>query len=110
KKATKRAAAASSRKTKSKAAKRAAPKKAAKKRAKPAKKAAPKKKKQVMGEGNYEASRKFLKDEAGFVKRHKADIPQMGKDAEAAMDGAQGAELRAAEDEARSHSRAPGNE
>jgi hypothetical protein len=112
KKTAKRAAAASSRKAKkSKAAKRAAPRKAAtKKVAKPAKKAAPKKKKQVMGEGDYEASRKFLKDEAGFVKRHKADIPQMGKDAEAAMDGPQGAELRAAEDEARNHSRAPGNE
>jgi len=116
KKAVKRTAAASSRKTKkSKAAKRAAPKKAApkkavKKSAKPAKKAAPKEKKQVMGEGNYDASRKFLKAEAGFVKRHKAEIPQMGKDAEAAMDGAQGAELRAAEQEAMSHSKAPGNE
>lgn len=111
KKAVKRAAAASSRKAKkSKAPKRAAPKKAAKKSAKPAKKAAPKMKKQAMGEGNYEASRKFLKDQAGFVKRHKAEVPQMGKEAEAAMDGPQGGELRAAEQEAMSHSKAPGNE
>jgi hypothetical protein len=113
KKATKRAAA-SSRKTKTKkskaVAKRAAPKKAAKKSAKPAKKKVAKKKKQVMGEGDYEASRKFLKDEAKFVKRHKAEIPQMGKNAEAAMDGPEGDELRAAEEEARSHSKAPGHE
>lgn len=114
KKAVRRAAAASSRKTKkSKAAKRtaskkAAPKKAAKKSAKPAKKAAPKKKKQVMGEGDYQASRKFLKEEANFVKRNKAEIPQMGKAAEAALDGPQGSELRAAEEEAKSHSGAPG--
>ena len=114
KKAVKRAAASSSRKAKKSKAKRAAPKRVAKK-TKPAKKAAPKKaapkkKKQVMGEGDYQASRKFLKDEANFVKRHKAEIPQMGKDAEVALNGSQGAELRAAEDEARSHSKAPGNE
>jgi len=109
KKPVKRAAAASSRKTKkSKAAKRSAPKKAAKKSAKPAKKPASKKKKQVMGEGDYQASRKFLKEEANFVKRHKAEIPQMGKDAEAAMDGPQGGELRAAEQDAMGHSKAPG--
>ena len=115
KKTVKRAAAATSRKAKKSKAKRAAPKKAAKKSAKPAKKtapkkAAPKKKKQVMGEGDYQASRKFQKDEANFVKRHKAEIPQMGKDAEVAMNGSQGPELRAAEEEARSHSKAPGSE
>jgi hypothetical protein len=109
KKSVKRAAAAASRKAKkSKPAKRAAPKRVAKKSAKPAKKAAPKKKKQVMGEGDYQASRKFLKDEANFVKRHNGEIPQMGREAEAAMDGPQGAELRAAEAEAQSHSKAPG--
>ena len=90
--------------------KRAAPKKAAKKSAKPAKKAAPKMKKQVMGEGDYQASRKFLKDEANFVKRHNGEIPQMGREAGAAMDGPQGADLRAAEAEAQSHSKAPGSE
>jgi hypothetical protein len=115
KKVVKRVATASSRKAKKSKAKksnpkRAAPKKVAKKSAKPAKKAAPKTKKQVMGEGDYQASRKFLAEEAKFVKRHKAEIPQMGKDAEAAMDGPQGAELRAAEEEAKSHSKAPGSE
>jgi len=111
KKPVKRAAAAASRKAKkSKSAKRAAPKKAAKKSVRPAKKAAPKKKKQVMGEGDYQASRKFLKEEADFVKRHNGEIPQMGREAGAAMDGPEGAELRAAEAEAQSHSKAPGNE
>ncbi len=37
-----------------------------------------------------------------------AEIPAMGKDAEAALDGPQGGALRAAEEEARSHSKAPG--
>lgn len=106
KKSVKRAAAASSRKAKKSKAKRAAPKKAAKK-SKAVKKAAPKK--QAMGEGDYQASRKFQKDEAKFVKRHSAEIPQMGKAAEVAMDGPQGAELRAAEEEARNRSGAPGN-
>lgn len=112
KKSVKRAAAASSRKAKKSKVKRPAPKKAAKKSApaKAAKKAAPKKKKQVMGEGDYQASRKFLKDEANFVKRHNSEIPQMGKAAEAALEGPQGGELRAAEEEARSHSKALGSE
>ncbi len=44
------------------------------------------------------------------MKRHSAEIPRMGKEAEAAMDGPQGGELRAAEEEARSRSKAPGSE
>ena len=108
---TRRAAAASrgrARKTKAKKSKARKPKRAAVKTSKPkakAKKLAPKKKKQPMvGEGDYQASRSFLKDQAEFVKRHSSDIPGMGKDAEAALEGPQGDQLRAAEDEARSHS------
>ncbi|HXL69933.1 MAG TPA: hypothetical protein VN935_01730 [Rhizomicrobium sp.] len=97
-------------KSKTRKAKKVA-RKAAKPKAKAAKKtiskAAPKKKKQIVGEGDYRASRSFLKDEANFVKRHSAEIPTMGKDAEAALEGPEGASLRAAEDEARSHSKAP---
>ncbi len=81
--------------------------KTARKVAKPkvkARKAAPKKKKQIIGEGDYEASRSFLKDQSNFVKRHAAEIPAMGKEAERALEGPEGGELRAAEDEARSHS------
>ena len=107
KKAKRRVAAAARGKTKKSKAKKA-PRKAAKPKAKAARKAAPKKKKQIIGEGDYQASRNFLKDESTFVKRHSAEIPAMGKDAEAALEGSQGAELRAAEEEGRSHSKAPG--
>jgi histone H1/5 len=118
KKSTRRAAAASrgkTRKTKAKKSKARKAKKVARKAAKPkakakktVSKAAPKKKKQIVGEGDYRASRSFLKDEAAFVKRHSAEIPAMGKDAEAALEGPEGGSLRAAEEEALSHSKAPG--
>jgi hypothetical protein len=119
KKSTRRAAAASrgkTRKTKAKKSKARKAKKVARKAAKPKakaakktiSKAAPKKKKQIVGEGDYRASRSFLKDEAAFVKRHSAEIPAMGKDAEAALEGPEGGSLRAAEEEALSHSKAPG--
>ncbi len=87
-----------------KAAKKTVKKKAA--RAKPAvkkaakkstKKPAPKKKQKLVGEGDYAASRKFLKDQAGFVKRNKKDIPALGRQAQQALDGPEGDELRAAE-------------
>jgi len=110
KKAKTRVAAARGQAKKSKA--RKATRKPAKAKAKPAEKttskAAPKKKKQIIGEGDYQASRRFLKDESNFVKRHSAQIPAMGKDAEAALEGPQGGELRAAEEEAKSHSKAAG--
>ena len=125
KRATKRAAAASRGKAKASSVRKAkkasakpakpkatAPKATAPKAAAPkatAKKAAPApKKKQIVGEGDYQASARFLKDQAGFVKRHAADIPAMAKDAEAAWEGPQGGVLRAAEEEAASHSKAPG--
>jgi hypothetical protein len=83
-----------------------APKKGAKKIARaaarkaPAKKAKAKKspaKKKTIGEGDYAASRSFLKDQSGFVAKNKAKIPAMGKAAEAALDGPEGAALREAE-------------
>ena len=79
-----------------KKAKKVAPKKAIKK-------AAPKKK-QIVGEGDYAASRKFDKDQAAFVKKNKAKIPELGKEAEAALDGPEGDSLRAAEQEAMNRS------
>jgi hypothetical protein len=92
--------------------KRAVAKKATKAAAKksPAKKAkaAPKKKagkRKTIGEGNYAASRRFDKDEASFVKKNKAAIPAMGKEAEKALDGPEGAELRDAEATAAARSR-----
>ena len=68
--------------------------KAVKKAVTPAKKK--KSKKQVVGEGNYAASRKFDADQAGFVKKNKAKIPDLGKAAEAALDGPEGDSLREA--------------
>jgi len=81
---------------------KAAAKKAPAKRAK-AKKAPAKKK--IVGEGDYAASRSFLKDQSGFVAKNKAKIPAMGKAAEAALDGPQGDALREAEATAAARSR-----
>ena len=55
---------------------------------------APKKKnKQIVGEGDYAATRAFDKDQAAFVKKNKAKIPAMGKEAERALDGPEGNSL-----------------
>lgn len=75
-------------------AKRAAPRRAAKKA---------RKSRDVIGEGNYTAAREFRKDEQNFVRANKARIPEMGKEAERALEGSEGASLRQAEAEARSH-------
>ena len=92
-----------------KAAKRPAKKAKAKAAAKkvPARKAkpAPKKKKQIVGEGDYAASRAFLKDQSGFVEKNKAAIPAMGKAAEKALEGPEGDSLREAEATAAARSR-----
>jgi hypothetical protein len=92
-----------------KAAKKASKKKVVKAAAKkaPAKKAAkkPAKKKQIVGEGDYAATRKFDKDQASFVEKNKAAIPALGKEAEAALDGPEGDELRDAEAAAAGRSR-----
>src|ERR1700753_470804 len=70
-----------------------------------AKKTPAKKKKQVMGEGDYEATRKFDADQSSFVARNKAKIPEMGKAAEKALEGPEGDSLREAEAIAAGHSR-----
>ena len=65
--------------------------------AKNKKKAPAPKKKQIKGEGDYEASRAFDRDQASFVKKNKAKIPALGQEAEKALDGPEGEALRAAE-------------
>jgi hypothetical protein len=97
---TKKAATRSAPAPRGKAAKSKAPKRAAAKKTS--------KKPRMVGEGDYQASRSFLKDQSDFVKNHEADIPRMGKDAERAMEGPEGKGLRAAEEEARRHSKAMG--
>src|SRR5258706_6320657 len=96
KKAAKKAKKPASRKAKKSVAARKTPA-----RKTPAKKAA----KKSIGEGDYAASRRFLKDEAGFVEKNKANIPAMGKAAEKALDGPEGAALRDAEAAAAARSR-----
>jgi len=80
---------------------KAAAKKAPARKAKPA----AKKKKQIVGEGDYAASRAFLKDQSGFVEKNKAAIPAMGKAAEKALEGPEGDSLRDAEAAALARSR-----
>jgi hypothetical protein len=94
-------AAAKARRTPAKKSKKAAARKAAPRKAK---KAAPKKKQKLVGEGDYAASRTFLKDQSDFVKKNKAKIPEMGRQAERALDGPEGDTLRAAEQEAMNRS------
>ena len=83
---------------------KAAVKKAPAKKAK-AKKAPAKKKKQIVGEGDYAASKSFLKDQSGFVEKNKAKIPAMGLAAEKALEGPEGDSLREAEATAADRSR-----
>ena len=112
KKATRKAAKKPARKTGKAAARAGAGKKKSKKAAKTAARKAPAKKakktakkKQTLGEGDYAASRSFLKDQSNFVEKNRADIPAMGKDAEKALDGPEGNSLRDAEADAASRSR-----
>jgi hypothetical protein len=90
-----------------KARKRKAPaRKAAPKRAPKAKSKAPvRKKKQIVGEGDYEATRAFDSDQAEFVAKNKTRIPALGQQAEKALEGPEGASLRAAEATAAARSR-----
>ena len=71
---------------------------------KKAKKTVAKKKKQIVGEGDYAATRTFDKDQTTFVKRNKAKIPELAREAEKALDGPEGDSLRAAEQEAMNRS------
>jgi hypothetical protein len=111
KKAAKKAAKKATRKAKRTVSKaKKATKKAAKKRTKAAAKRVPAKKtkkstRKIKGEGDYAASRAFLKDQSGFVVKNKAKIPAMGKEAEKALEGPEGAELREAEAIAAARSR-----
>jgi hypothetical protein len=122
KKATKKSSKKSSKKMgRKKAVKRTSRKAASRKTKKTAKKAAPRRTKaasrkttakratrkknggsrNIPGEGNYTASRNFRSEQEGFVRKNKRRIPEMGKEAEAALEGPQGGELRSAEDSAR---------
>jgi len=59
----------------------------------------------IEGEGSYEATRRFDKAEEKFVHDKKSEIPGLAKDAEKALDGPEGDELRKAEETAKSKAR-----
>ncbi len=61
--------------------------------------------KDLQGEGNYDAARRYDEGTEKFVASHKSDIPKMGKDAEKAIDGPEGDDLRKAEDVGKSKAR-----
>jgi hypothetical protein len=107
KKAAKKTAKRSTKKTARRPAKKAKKTVKAAARKAPARKAkkTAKKKKQTVGEGDYAASRAFLKDQSSFVEKNRADIPAMGRQAEKDLDGPQGEELREAEASAAGRSR-----
>lgn len=95
-KAPKRKAA---KKTKRPAAKKAAAK-SAKRPAKKARKAKAKSRtKDVIGEGNYTASRNFRNEETSFIRNNRAEIAAKAKEAERALEGPEGDELRRADEE-----------
>lgn len=58
-----------------------------------------KKKKDVIGEGNYTAARNFRKEETSFIDNNRDVIARKAKEAEAAIDGPEGAELEQAREE-----------
>ena len=58
----------------------------------------------VQGEGDYKAARRYSKDIGDYVDENSdAEITRKAKDAERALDGSEGAELRKAEKEGESH-------
>ena len=57
-----------------------------------------------MGEGNYKASREYDEAQSAFAK-DKDRVTKAAKDAEAALDSAEAAELEKAEAEGRSHAK-----
>src|ERR1044072_9141262 len=87
------------------AAKKSAPvKKAAKKTAPakntPAKKTTKRRSSALEGEGSYTATRNFDTSQQAFIRKNRGKIGKLGKDAEAALEGPEGASLRAAEKKA----------
>ena len=59
----------------------------------------------VQGEGDYKSARVYKRDIENFIQKKNADIPQMAKDAEKAVDGLEGAELKKAEEQGKSKAR-----
>lgn len=61
--------------------------------------------KDVQGEGDYKSARVYKKDIEGFIQKKDSEIPNLAKDAERAVDGAEGAELEKAVEKGKSKAR-----
>jgi hypothetical protein len=59
----------------------------------------------VQGEGDYKSARVYKRDVQDFIQKKDADIPKMAKDAEKAVDGPEGADLKKAEEKGKSKAR-----
>ncbi len=59
----------------------------------------------VEGEGSYSGTRDYDKATGDFIAKNKDKIPGLAKDAEDALEGPEGAELREAEDKGKSKAR-----
>jgi hypothetical protein len=59
----------------------------------------------VQGEGNYDSARRHRKDVETFGREKGDRIPEMAKDAERALEGTEGAELKKAEEKGKSKAR-----
>ena len=59
----------------------------------------------VQGEGNYEAAENYSKDVKGFVAERGNEIENLARAAEQSLEGEEGGELRAAEEEGKSHAK-----
>jgi len=59
----------------------------------------------VHGEGNYAASRDYDERTEKFIAAKKSEIPKYAKDAEKALEGPEGKELKAAEEKGKAKAR-----
>ena len=59
----------------------------------------------IQGEGDYKSARVYKKDIEGFIEKKGDDIPNLAKDAEKAVDGPEGPELKKAEEKGKSKAR-----
>ena len=56
----------------------------------------------VQGEGDYRSARTYKRDIDNFMTKKGSEIPEMAKDAEAALEGPEGKELKKAEEKGKS--------
>jgi hypothetical protein len=59
----------------------------------------------VQGEGDYRSARTYKRDIENFVNKKGSEIPEMAKDAEDALEGPEGEELKKAEEKGKSKAR-----